>query len=144
MDIEESSLLEELVSGESQVVSHSGHCSDQVGPGSQVGDLSQELHKVSHFNYLLSVLLLGQWILSRVTLANNPAGVIFRLEQSQFKLLPLSLTLNDLSHNGETCAHIGLNDFLKAFNGLVHYNLIALTNPKTVLANPFGEIHQKA
>jgi hypothetical protein len=45
VNVQESSLLEESVGGESQVVSHSNHSSESVGPRSQMSLFSQSLQK---------------------------------------------------------------------------------------------------
>ena len=62
VDVEESSLLEELVGGVCQVVPDTGHTGDELGPWSQMGDGSEVLDGVS---------LWWQWIGIAVTLANH-------------------------------------------------------------------------
>jgi hypothetical protein len=66
VDVQETSLLEEQVCSEGEVVADTSHCTDGVGAGSQMSNLSQ---------VLVSVLLLGKRVLAWVARANNLSEV---------------------------------------------------------------------
>lgn len=115
VDVQETSLLEEQVGREGQVVADTSDCTDGVGAGSQVRYLSQ---------VLVSVLLLGQRILAWVTGANNLCEVP-TVWSGYLKLegLTFSRTLDKSTLDLETSPYISLSDLIIAFNFLSNYDL---------------------
>jgi len=68
VDVEETSLLEEKMSGESEVVTNTTHSTNGVGTRTQMSNFSQ---------VLIGMLLLGQRILARVTRSDDLSEVAF-------------------------------------------------------------------
>lgn len=115
VDVQETSLLEEQVGREGQVVADTSHRTDGVGTGSQVRNLSQ---------VLVSVLLLSQRILAWVAGANNLSEVpAIWSRYLKFEGLTLSRTLDKSTLDLETSPYISLGDLIIAFNVLSNYDL---------------------
>lgn len=108
MDIEETSLLEEQVSCESEVVSDTGHGTDSVGARTQVSNFSQ---------ILVGVLLLCQGVFTSITVTNN-FGEVSTVWSGNLELesLTLSGTLDQSTLDLKTSSYISLGDLIITFD----------------------------
>ena len=108
VNVLESTGLEELVSSICEVVSHSGHSTNQVSTGTQVSDFSQ---------VLLGVMFLGQRVCLGITLSKNLCEMsTIYLANLELEELALGGTLNQSALDLEGCTDVSLNEFFVAFN----------------------------
>jgi hypothetical protein len=118
MNVEESSMLEELMGCKSKSVSDSDHCSEGVGSASQMCLISQGLKnnksliKKSIFTYfkLWSTL---NWVGS-IALSKDSSGMDILLVDLQLEVLALSWRLDERSLEDERCADDSLVAVLEA------------------------------
>jgi hypothetical protein len=91
-----------------QVVSDSCHCSNQVGTGSQMSNVSK---------ILVGMPFLWQGVFSCVTMSKNLCKMTsVWFWHLHLKELSLSWTLNKSSFELKTCANVSLDDLIKSLN----------------------------
>lgn len=117
MDIVEAALLEEFVRREGEVVAYTGDGGDQLCAGSQVGDIAQELNRVS---------LLGQRVRVSWAVTNHFRRVNASFADLQIEDLSLGDTFDELALELVACADFGSRNILEVGHRAIHDNLECL------------------
>ena len=115
VNVEETSLLEEKMSGKCEVVSNTTHSANSVSTRTQMSDFSQ---------ILIGVSLLGKRILARVTCSNYLSEMTLIWSwYLKFESLTLCRALNKSTLDLKTSAYVGLSNLVVTFNVLCNDNL---------------------